>query len=153
MKQHPATTSDKSVQTDFPAAMLEEYVIKNRKRILTLLGVQRVSANSPGGSGSVLHSSWHPLPDSDSKDPVTDQNPQRNRMMIRTPTIFVVDECEANLSATLSPKATSTSTTKRHSTGDAACVDGWSQNLVQAMPSTVSLESDGHVRKTEVTDI
>ena len=44
---------DKSVQTDFPAAMLEEYVIKNRRRILTLLGVQRVASNASSNGGNV----------------------------------------------------------------------------------------------------
>ena len=30
---------DASVQTDFPVEMLEDYVVKNRKRILKLLGL------------------------------------------------------------------------------------------------------------------
>ena len=39
-------TADKQVQTDFPAGMLEDYVVKNRKRILKLLGL---SGNASSG--------------------------------------------------------------------------------------------------------
>ena len=31
-------TADSSTQTEFPAGMLEDYVVKNKKRILKLLG-------------------------------------------------------------------------------------------------------------------
>jgi hypothetical protein len=50
---------DKSVQTDFPAAMLEEYVIKNRRRILTLLGVQRVASTASSNGGQVGQVFWN----------------------------------------------------------------------------------------------
>ena len=39
-------TSTKSVQTEFPVAMLESYVVKNRKRILTLLNIPHDSVLS-----------------------------------------------------------------------------------------------------------
>ena len=32
-------------QTEFPAAMLEDYVVKNRKRILKLLGIVQPQGN------------------------------------------------------------------------------------------------------------
>ncbi|CAB4061358.1 KCNH8 [Lepeophtheirus salmonis] len=54
---NPSVYQDKSVQTEFPASMLEEYVIKNRKRILRLLGMSSEVANS---------SSWNPLPSTSS---------------------------------------------------------------------------------------
>lgn len=34
---------DKSIQTDFPVTMLEDYVIKNRRRILKLLGINQAA--------------------------------------------------------------------------------------------------------------
>ena len=39
-------TATKSVQTEFPVAMLESYVVKNRKRILTLLNIPHDSVLS-----------------------------------------------------------------------------------------------------------
>ena len=53
LRSKPLSQSDKSVQTDFPASMLEEYVIKNRKRILALLGVQRVVSTSASSGANV----------------------------------------------------------------------------------------------------
>ncbi len=38
-----ATNQDQAVQTDFPAGMLEEYVVKNRRRILKLLGLTQAA--------------------------------------------------------------------------------------------------------------
>ena len=35
----PAASKSAGTQTEFPAAMLEDYVVKNRKRILKLLGI------------------------------------------------------------------------------------------------------------------
>ena len=43
-------TADKQVQTDFPAGMLEDYVVKNRKRILKLLGLSGNGSGSQSGS-------------------------------------------------------------------------------------------------------
>jgi len=45
IEKSPKTRTDVAIQTDFPAAMLEEYVVKNRRRILTLLGVHRTSSS------------------------------------------------------------------------------------------------------------
>jgi hypothetical protein len=138
--------------------MLEEYVVKNRRRILSLLGVQRISpaaSAAVGGAsaGQILHGSWHPLPKSDIKPGVADdkakQQQQQERAALNAPKIYVVDECDANF-ASLCPKAPMG---KRHSTGDASSVEGWGQHAILTQPSTVSLESDGNVRKTEVTDI
>ena len=39
--------ADKEVQTDFPVALLEHYVVNNRKRILKLLGFTNATANNP----------------------------------------------------------------------------------------------------------
>ena len=39
--------ADKEVQTDFPVALLEHYVVNNRKRILKLLGYTNATANNP----------------------------------------------------------------------------------------------------------
>ena len=39
-------TATKAVQTDFPVAMLESYVVKNKKRILALLNIPHDSASS-----------------------------------------------------------------------------------------------------------
>lgn len=33
------STKSSGTQTDFPASMLEDYVVRNRKRILKLLGI------------------------------------------------------------------------------------------------------------------
>lgn len=80
--------ADKEVQTDFPSALLEDYVVNNRKRILKLLGFTNATANpqkqrptslisSRQSAASLtdprsispcrpqtlqLHSSWNPLP-------------------------------------------------------------------------------------------
>ena len=50
------TVASKSActQTEFPAAMLEDYVVKNRKRILKLLGIVQ-----PQGSGGELIHTVH----------------------------------------------------------------------------------------------
>ena len=40
-------TADKEVQTDFPVALLEDYVVNNRKRILKLLGFTNATADPP----------------------------------------------------------------------------------------------------------
>lgn len=42
---------------------------------------------------------------------------------------------------------------KRHSTGDASAVAGWIPQVVVPMQSTMSLESESRLKKTEVTDI
>ena len=39
-------TATKAVQTDFPVAMLESYVVKNKKRILALLNIPHDSVSS-----------------------------------------------------------------------------------------------------------
>ena len=39
-------TSEKEVQTDFPVALLENYVVNNRKRILKLLGFTNATTNA-----------------------------------------------------------------------------------------------------------
>lgn len=78
--------ADKEVQTDFPSALLEDYVVNNRKRILKLLGFTNATANNQGKQRPTslissrqslndprsispsrpqtlhLHSSWNPLP-------------------------------------------------------------------------------------------
>ena len=46
----PAPSKSAGTQTEFPAAMLEDYVVKNRKRILKLLGI----VVPPQGSGGEL---------------------------------------------------------------------------------------------------
>ena len=45
----PAASRSAGTQTEFPAAMLEDYVVKNRKRILKLLGIV-----PPQGSGKLI---------------------------------------------------------------------------------------------------
>ncbi|XP_059089572.1 potassium voltage-gated channel subfamily H member 8-like [Tigriopus californicus] len=42
----PISSEDKQVQTEFPAAMLEDYVVKNRKRILKLLGLAQTGCSA-----------------------------------------------------------------------------------------------------------
>lgn len=62
------TQTEVGVQTDFPAAMLEEYVVKNRRRILSLLGFHRAATQISSDrecDSSSLHSSWHPFPNQD----------------------------------------------------------------------------------------
>ena len=49
----PAPSKSAGTQTEFPAAMLEDYVVKNRKRILKLLGIV-----PPQGSGGELCAGW-----------------------------------------------------------------------------------------------
>ena len=48
----PAASKSAGTQTEFPAAMLEDYVVKNRKRILKLLGI----AQAHGGGECELPS-------------------------------------------------------------------------------------------------
>merc|ERR1719266_3081247 len=61
-------TSEKEVQTDFPVALLENYVVNNRKRILKLLGFTNATTNAIPSKDSnnaghhSLQSSWNPLP-------------------------------------------------------------------------------------------
>ena len=49
-----AASKSACTQTEFPAAMLEDYVVKNRKRILKLLGIVQ-----PQGSGGELIHTVH----------------------------------------------------------------------------------------------
>ena len=48
--------ADKEVQTDFPVALLEHYVVNNRKRILKLLGFTNATANNPSNK---VHSIYY----------------------------------------------------------------------------------------------
>ena len=92
-------------------------------------------------TGVTLHASWNPLPTKSSRcDVLREESPKS----VTTPTICIVDE---------SADTSLTTTGKRHSTGDASNVKGWGQHLKQNLPSTMSLESEGNVRRTEVTDI
>ena len=47
--------ADKEVQTDFPVALLEHYVVNNRKRILKLLGFTNATANNPSNKVSFIY--------------------------------------------------------------------------------------------------
>ena len=58
----PMRVADKEVQTDFPVALLENYVVNNRKRILKLLGYSNAAAQNSPSSDHPLRSSWNPLP-------------------------------------------------------------------------------------------
>ena len=58
----PMRVADKEVQTDFPVALLENYVVNNRKRILKLLGYSNAAAQNAPSSDHPLRSSWNPLP-------------------------------------------------------------------------------------------
>ena len=43
-----STLSDKEVQTEFPAAMLEEYILEHRRRVLRLLRYPKNSLSHGG---------------------------------------------------------------------------------------------------------
>jgi len=50
-----STTKDRACQTDFPAGMLEDYVVRNRKRILKMLGQTQQQGENGGNINNLAH--------------------------------------------------------------------------------------------------
>lgn len=141
--------ADKEVQTEFPASLLEDYVVNNRKRILKLLGFTNATANNPRDNKFTsaislnsprsrpqtlqLHSSWNPLPKTSVKieketkpmAPSINNHPLRNLYVSNTThsmdcPIISVEECDDNGSNNSPPLRLRGRVAKRHSsTGDA----------------------------------